>query len=62
MNPTSHTPDEPTSGDESDLLANISGSLSDALEAIDQARAAVGTSLVWTRIAVQRRNDRDADE
>jgi hypothetical protein len=57
---SSNTPDEPTG--EPDLLAHISGSLSDALEAIDRARAAVGTSLVWTHIAQQRRNNREADE
>jgi len=55
VEPTSHTPDP-------DLLAHLSGSLSDALEAIDAARAAVGTSLVWTNIAQQRRNDQEGDE
>jgi hypothetical protein len=52
--------DGPASG-EPDVLAYVSASLSDALAAIDVARSAVGTALVWTKIAEDRGGDGNGD-
>lgn len=51
MGPSS-TPPHPS--DDRDLLPYVSGALSDALAELDKARSAVGTALVWTRIAIDR--------
>lgn len=47
----------PHSSDEPDVLAYVSQSLGDALSAVDAARAAIGTSLVWVHIAQDRNRD-----
>jgi hypothetical protein len=43
--------------DDRDLLPYVAGSLSDVLEALDRARAATSTALVWVRIAVNHQSD-----
>lgn len=47
----------PRSGDEPDVLAYVSASLDDVLSSLDAARAATATAIVWTRIAITRRDD-----
>jgi hypothetical protein len=47
----------PPPGDDRYLLPYVERSLADVLDALDAARSAAGTALVWTRIAIVRGDD-----